>query len=212
MENSTLASLIVAVVIALFYGVYWLARTEAPARSLFKTLPVLVLAVAAWIGEGPLLLVAALFLSASGDFFLSRRGNASFMAGLGSFLTAHLAFIALFITLPAILLPTAGITISIWLFTIALMAFVLRSLWRHLAEMKIPVFIYSMAIGAMNISAWMTDQDALLLFGVALFVFSDIILAHELFVWKNPTTKLTASYAVWFSYFSAQAVIFYSFV
>ena len=46
------------------------------------------------VENGPLLLFAALALSAVGDAFLSREGDRAFLGGLASFLAAHLAYIA----------------------------------------------------------------------------------------------------------------------
>lgn len=208
----TLATLMLAVFAAGFYSLKWLPEANGAARSLFKTLPVTLLAIAALSGGGPGLLVVALVLSATGDFFLSREGEASFLAGLGSFLIAHLVFIGLFLTHSTPPLPGQIVLTGVWVGTLVLVALILFSLWPHLAKMKIPVFIYAIAIGAMNISAWGSGQEKMLLAGVALFVFSDAVLAHELFVWKHLKTKLTASYAVWFSYFTAQALILVSFI
>ncbi len=77
--------------------------------------------------------------------------------------------------------------------------------------MKIPVLIYTMIIGAMNIAAWTTGQNSLLLAGVGLFMFSDLVLAHRIFVWQEDKIKRMASFAVWYSYFAAQLMILYSF-
>ena len=60
-----------------------------------KTLAVALLAVLVVVESGPLLLFAALALSAAGDAFLSREDDRAFLAGLASFLAAHLAYIAL---------------------------------------------------------------------------------------------------------------------
>lgn len=206
----TLVTLMLAVLAAGFYSLKWLPEPKGTTRSLYKTLPVTLLTIAALSGGGPILLVAALALSATGDFFLSHEGERNFLAGLGSFLIAHIAFIALFLTHPLSPLPSQIMLMGVWAGTLVLIAAILISLWPHLAKMKIPVFIYAIAIGAMNIAAWATGQEAMLLVGVVLFVISDAVLAHELFVWKNPKTRLSASYAVWFSYFTGQALILVS--
>ncbi len=197
--------LLSATFITLVYGIFLLGRKSGLLRTAFKTLPVLLLAFVAFIEEAPQLLAVALALSAAGDAFLSRNGNKAFLAGLGSFLTAHLAYVALFLTQPFGAMPT--ITILIALMTIAIMLLALTSLWPHLKEKKIPVILYTGIIGAINISAWATGQSYLLLAGVALFAFSDLVLAHETFVWKNPNIRQIASRIVWFSYFPAQVMI-----
>ncbi|MCF6322318.1 MAG: lysoplasmalogenase [Rhizobiaceae bacterium] len=204
--------LLIASIIALIYGIFALPRKPGLFRSLLKTLPVLILAFVAFIEEGPALLIAALALSAAGDAFLSRNGNTAFLAGLVSFLSAHLAYVALFLTYPSPSQPAMIIIIAVWAITALIILAALASLWRHLAEMKIPVIIYTLVIGAMNIAAWASGQEILLLAGVALFVFSDLVLAHEMFVWKNPSVKKIASRAVWFSYFPAQLIILVSFL
>ena len=52
------------------------------ARTAVKTLAVALLAVLTFVENGPLLLFAALALSALGDAFLSRDGDRTFLAGL----------------------------------------------------------------------------------------------------------------------------------
>ncbi len=73
------------------------ACRRALARSAAKTLAVAMLAVLAFMQGGPLLLVAALALSAVGDAFLSRDGEKAFLGGLASFLAAHILYVPLFL-------------------------------------------------------------------------------------------------------------------
>ncbi len=73
------------------------ARQSLP-RSAVKTLAVALLAVLAFVENGPLLLVRRAGARARcGDAFLSRDGDRAFLAGLASFLVAHLVYIALFL-------------------------------------------------------------------------------------------------------------------
>jgi len=211
MENSSSLLLFFAVLCGIVYGLFWLSRDISWIRSVLKTIPVTLLAFTALNSGLPLLLILAFCLSAAGDAFLSRIGDKSFLVGLSAFLLAHLAFTFLFLTSPPsqAILPVTKIWVS--LLTGLLIISVLISLWRHLGHMKIAVFIYSLTIGAMNIAAWTSGQNKLLLCGVALFVFSDIVLAHGLFVWKNTKIKNLASILVWYSYFPAQTLILYSF-
>jgi len=211
MENSSLLLLLIAVLCGFVYGLFWLSQDTTWIRSILKTLPVTLLAVTAVDSSLPLLLIFAFCLSATGDAFLSRTGDKSFLAGLSAFLLAHLAYAFLFLTNPPSQAIAPDTKIWVWLFTCLLIISVLISLWRHLGHMKIAVFIYSLTIGAMNIAAWTSGQNKLLLCGVALFVFSDIVLAHGLFVWKNVKVKNLASIIVWYSYFPAQILILYSF-
>lgn len=202
--------LLLAIVIGLYYGMFWLPKDISANRSLFKTLPVALMAIAAALSGGTYFLLFALILSAMGDAFLSHDGEKMFLAGLVSFLSAHVAYIALFLDNPGIN-PVSTTTLII-INTIALIAIglVLRNLWPHLSQMKLPVVCYTLIIATMNYAAWASGQQALLLIGVGLFVFSDIVLAHYLFYWTNPKTKKAASYTVWYSYLFAQAIIVFT--
>lgn len=211
MENLPSTIIAISVLIGLGYGVVWVGRKNSAVRSILKTLPVLLLAMAALISETPMLLFLALLLSAAGDAFLSRDGEAAFLAGLGSFLTAHLVFAVLFLKFPSGQIVSGLVLNMVIAITILMILLVLSNLWKHLGSMKIPVVIYTLIIGLMNISAWGTGQSALLLAGVTLFVFSDMVLAHEIFFWKKPEIKKFAAYTVWFSYFIAQTMITVSF-
>lgn len=203
--------LLIAVLCALVYGVFWLSQDTTWVRSILKTVPVTLLALAAFKSGLPILLIIAFGLSAAGDGFLSRTGDKSFLAGLAAFLLAHLAYSFLFFDSPPSQAIAWSTKIGVLILTCVLILVVLVSVWHHLGAMKIAVFAYALAIGAMNITAWISGQNGLLLIGVALFVFSDIVLAHELFVWKKARVRKIASLLVWFSYFPAQALILYSF-
>ena len=212
MEYSSLFLLLIAALCGLVYGLFWLSQDATWIRSVLKTLPVTLLALIAVDSSLPLLLFLAFCLSAIGDAFLSRTGDRSFLAGLSAFLLAHLAYTFLFLSNPSPQAIATDAKIWVWLCTSILIISVLVSLWRHLGDMKLAVFIYSLTIGAMNIAAWTSGQNKILLSGVALFVFSDIVLAHGLFAWKNVKVKNLASIIVWYSYFPAQILILYSFL
>ena len=65
-------------------------------RTIAKTLAVSLLGVVAMLAGGPVLLVIALLLSAAGDAFLAHTGERAFLAGLASFLAAHIGYVLLF--------------------------------------------------------------------------------------------------------------------
>ncbi len=207
MQNLDHFLLTSAIIIAIIYALKWLPKEPGTLRSIFKTLPVAILALFAYLTNAPFLLVLALILSAAGDAFLSRNEEQFFLLGLGSFLSAHIAFIILFVTHPSQYphSPTTLLTISI--FSILFTAIVLRNLWPQLGAMKLPVVIYTLIIGAMNIAAWATAQPVILLIGVASFIVSDTVLAHTLFYWQKPKTRLIGSYVLWFTYIAAQILI-----
>lgn len=200
-----------SLILGVFYGFIWLERNICFWRSLFKTLPVAVLALAALTthmsGATSLILFAALAMSAAGDGFLSRDGEKMFLAGLGSFLLSHLVYIALFVIGPGTLQHSAFQTVLLICAVVALAIIILRNLWAHLGEMRVAVIFYTLVIGTMVISAWITGQSSMLLVGVILFAFSDMVLAHEMFVWKAPMIKRVGSYMVWVSYLAAQVII-----
>ena len=90
------ATLVFSLVAAVIYA-FTLNMPPSLARSAAKTLAVAMLAVLALMQGGPLLLVAALALSAVGDAFLSRDGEKAFLGGLASFLLAHILYVPLFL-------------------------------------------------------------------------------------------------------------------
>ena len=83
-------------------AVMYLPRTGSRirmARSIRKSLPVALFAMAAVAEGAPVLLIAALALSAVGDFALSRPGSKAFLIGMIAFAAAHLAYIIVMVTL-----------------------------------------------------------------------------------------------------------------
>lgn len=193
-------------------AIYVLALELSPrlARSAAKTLAVALLAALAVMQGGPLLLVAALALSAAGDAFLSRDGEKAFLGGLASFLAAHVAYVALFLE--------AGGGIGLlaaepWRGAIALVmaAFVivmLAALWRRVGPpLRIPIAVYVAAILAMGISALTTGYPWVIA-GAVLFMASDGLLAAERFLLTAISPhRVWMRYAVWVLYYSAQLAI-----
>jgi len=187
------------------YGAF-INRSQDAVRTLFKTLPVALMALAAWLLGGPPLLVLALALSAAGDFFLAHRGEGWFLAGLVAFLAAHLTYCVLFFggqdiafveTVPFY----AGIVL---VFGIA--GGVYNRLRPRLGTMRYPVAIYSGVIAAMAAAALSRGPDFLLLPGAALFMASDIALAFETFREQGPSPKWRPPF-IWYAYFAGQALI-----
>lgn len=137
------------------------------------------------------LFVVGLILSFFGDLFLLFKGG--FIAGLSSFLLAHVLYIFTFKSYfqrkNLYTIPLIG------LFVISLFSF----LYAHLGMMKIPVLAYAITIGMMLYVAIGTKQK-LLVIGALLFVLSDSILAINLF-YKNSTI---GSISVMFTYVIAQ--------
>ena len=135
------------------------------------------------------LILVALFLSWCGDVLLQAQDL--FIPGLLSFLLAHLAYILYFRQAgkaqkgllqmrPLLALPVLlYIALLVWL------------LFPYLGQLKVPVIIYSLAIGTMLLMALNTRQQlcqaasACFVAGALLFVVSDSLLAIHLFAVKN---------------------------
>jgi uncharacterized membrane protein YhhN len=118
-----------------------------------------------------------------GDMFLvSSQSRRLFLAGLASFLTGHLVYVAAFavrgIALPALLGAAVGMVVFGF--------FVLRWLRPELdARMRVPVGLYVIAISAMMAMAagsCSAHGSLALLLGALLFVVSDLAVARNRFV------------------------------
>jgi len=193
-------------------AVAYLPMTESPVswrRSAVKTVPLLVFALAATLAGSPWLLVLGLLLSAIGDFALSRRGEAAFLAGLGGFAAAHIAYVALFLALSGrplwaafanhpglalLLLAVTGST-ELWL-----------APWT--GKLRGPVRVYALIITLMGLAALTLPLGAVAL-GAGLFIASDVMLAFQLFRMKDDDPLLgRLGWGVWSFYIAGQALIF----
>ncbi|MEO4000630.1 lysoplasmalogenase [Mesorhizobium sp. CAU 1732] len=208
-EDLSNGTLIFSAISAFFY----LAALRQPPswrRTVAKTAATGLLAVLAVMEGGPWLLVAALALSAAGDAFLSQDGEPAFLSGLGSFLLAHVAYVALFVMTGAGIEILTAQTWRIPLPVIVLIAsvpLILRLIPAVGDALRIPVAVYVAAILAMMIASAMVPAPIIMI-GAALFVASDAILASERFllgasswhrIWTGP--------AVWVLYYLAQLAI-----
>lgn len=185
-------------------------RAPSLRRSFAKTSAVGLLAVLAFLQAGPLLLIAALALSATGDALLAQEGEKPFLAGLASFLGAHIAYVALFLAVGDGLEILAGTSWRLALAALAIAATVL--LLRLLlpavgAQLRLPVMLYSIAILAMLLAATTVRAPAIIA-GAVLFVISDSLLAVGRFLLApdDPRQKALGP-AVWISYYLAQTAI-----
>ena len=212
---ATPANLLVlaAAAVALIYGVFILHRPENLFRSIVKTAPVALLAVAALLAGLPVVIVLALAACAAGDWFLSMEGETDFLLGLGAFLLGHLLYTTRFLSLIStgqFLTADMGLLALILL---ALIATVLMRLWPYLHGLKLPVVIYAFAIAAMAFTAKAANPGQMVLAGIALFMVSDIILAQERFTpLTNSILRRAMPYLVWFLYFAGQALIVYGMI
>lgn len=126
--------------------------------------------------------VGALFLSLAGDIFLMLPER-FFVAGLGSFLLAHVAYIGGFwgsgedLSERALLVGAAA-TLAAGL---VLGRIVVRGARARSPQLAVPVFVYVVAISMMVISAVGTKNPAAIA-GAGLFYISDTLIAWNRFV------------------------------
>jgi len=200
----------VGAVIALIYQ----ARVnDGPSalRSAMKTAPVALFALAALLAGAPWLLALGLALGAVGDFALSRRGEAAFMAGLASFALAHLAYAVVFVEVEGRLAPF-DLTALRWLGVAALIIMAQSTMiWLlpHTGGLKRPVAAYVAIITAMGLAALhLPGPQGLAMLGAGLFVASDLVLSVELFrMQETPRAARIASHVVWPLYWIGQGLI-----
>jgi uncharacterized membrane protein YhhN len=176
---------------------------------IFAVLSTLLLAV---IGFGvDRLLGSALALSCLGDFLLGIRrlgsldGESLFLLGLGSFLLAHLVYIAMFRKhrLPVWWKPGAVRGLGVLAILVA-MGTVLAVLLHSLGPLLIPVVVYSLVLCSMGISAMLADLGTPLAgIGALLFIASDAMIALSKF--RGPFAGHEP--LIWMTYYAAQLLI-----
>ncbi len=144
------------------------------------------------------LIIAGLLFSLAGDVFLMLPSD-QFIAGLVSFLLAHLLYIAAFLT-------DSGFATSWWYIPLLYGIVMYLILSPHIGQLRVPVVIYIVVILVMGWQAagrWHTVANASSLrgmIGAVLFVISDTTLALNRF--RKPfkhARALTMS-----SYYAAQ--------
>lgn len=208
-EANANATLLFSFVAAVIYA-FALDMPPKWTRTAAKTLAVALLAVLAAMQGGPLLLVAALGLSAVGDAFLSRDGETAFLGGLASFLAGHIAYVSLFLQAGGGLgLLSAqswrgALALAMAAFSIVMLA----ALWRRVGpQLRAPVAVYVAAILAMGISALTTNYPWVIA-GAVLFIASDGLLATERFLLAAISPhRVWTRHAVWVLYYAAQLAI-----
>lgn len=194
-----------AIAVSVAYGAF-IFKAPSNIRSTVKTIPVVLFALTALLAGAPVLLAIGMALSAIGDWFLSRTGESAFLAGLGTFLTGHIAYIILFWGGSSDLSLSAGLAI----FAIAYGAF----LWPRAGDFRWPVLAYIAVILTMVITAsGLGDDHKLALYGAFFFLASDSVLALDMFAMKpdSPRHKITVP-VVWVTYICAQTLILLAYI
>ena len=169
--------------------------------------PGVILILIAWLFinggyQGPAkFFMIGLFFSLAGDIFLMLPDE-KFIAGLVSFLIAHLAYIRGF-TISGLHFSTAGfgIIVLVGLIGLVILQQILKGLKAHNQEkLRFPVIIYSIVICIMLVTAlytvivpnpvWKILPAILVSMGAILFFISDISLAWNKFVSQVRLGKL----------------------
>jgi uncharacterized membrane protein YhhN len=207
-------TLILSAAAAIIYGVIVNMR-PTPLRTAVKMLAVGLLAALVFVENGPPLLFGALVLSAFGDAFLSREGDRMFLAGLASFLLAHLFYVVLFWTEGG---GIALLSAQSWRLVVAaaivLVALVVLGLLvrRVKPALRSPIFAYVVAVLAMGLAA-LTLERSWVIAGALLFMVSDAVLATERFIVSAVSPhRAWLRHAVWAIYYVAQVTITLSFL
>lgn len=202
---------------ALIYLLRYCYAGASPAKSVIKTMSVLLLALAAWVSGGAVSLILALCLCALGDFLLSRDGEGAFMAGVGAFAAGHLAYMYLFLThviaRPELISGSSRRSIVLFLLLVGVIMGGL--LWRKAGALRWAVMAYIPIILSMGIAVLaLPGLGALHLafWAAGLFLISDVVLAHEMFVFRaGGLAKRIAPFVVWPTYWLAQLGFYLAF-
>jgi uncharacterized membrane protein YhhN len=138
------------------------------------------------------LVLAALALSAVGDVALLWRDKRAFLAGLGAFLLAHVAYAAAFVVLGVSPMAFAVALVGFGGFT----ATVYRQIEPHAADLARPVLAYVAVITVMvacaaGAAVEHPDVPHLALFvAAAVFMLSDVCVARDRFVAPGVDNRL----------------------
>ena len=162
----------------------WL--TKPLASTLFVVTALIAGALESSFGQ---LILLGLLLSWLGDIFLIPKGRLFFIAGLVSFLFAHLAFSGAFLLQPLEPVPLVIAAAVMVIFAIT----VLRWLWPQLPDKMRPAGVcYLTAISVMVVLAMGTVSSIgpLLAFGAVIFAVSDIFVARNQFVIPSVANRL----------------------
>ncbi len=209
-QNSQNGLLVMAALAAIYY---LLRPAEASGNrwAVLKTIPVAAMALVANDAEAPIALVAALGLSAFGDFLLAHKGEKPFLVGLAAFLAAHIAYVWLFLGAAgsgAFILPAELWRLAAAVLVIVHAAAMARRLFGAVGNrLRLPVLIYVLAIAATGVSGALHVTPQVFA-GVVLFIASDTLLTVERFlVPEGSAYKLMLKKAVWVTYVAAQMLI-----
>lgn len=195
--------------VALGTSYLWiLPREKTVFRAIWKTLPVLLLALYAFLSGAHPLLVVALALGALGDWSLAFEGDRAFVGGVAAFLSAHVAYVALLLTMAESEIALAETWRLVAGALVALLTLgVLVRIWRPAGRLALPIGVY---VFLFMVLVWLTLglHNPLVFIGATLFIVSDIVLTIRKY-WTGPGHPIdgAAAYFVWITYFAAQVIL-----
>lgn len=202
--------LIFSALAALLY-LFTLKEPATVKRAVVKTMSIALLAILAFVANGPTVLIVALVLASLGDYLLAFDGERAFQSGLSSFLLAQIALIVLFLiqysNIPMMWMEEPW-RIALALLVVAHTVQMAWVLWKKLPrEMGVPIVAYGAIITLMALSA-LTYGSVTVVAGVALFYLSDTLIAYERFLIEGEVNSHPViSPAIWVTYYVAQTLI-----
>lgn len=210
MTATEVGLLMLSVSAAILFLIIMRLPTSLP-RAVVKTLSIAALGALAYAQDAPIALVAALALSAAGDFFLAFDGERNFKTGLPGFLLAQLALAVLFVSS-----FDGGMGLLIahpWrIILAALVVFhsfrLALKLWLLLpSSLGWLIVAYALIITITGLSA-LAYTPLLIVVGAITFIVSDTLIAYERFLLDTSVNQHPwVSPAVWVTYYMAQLVI-----
>lgn len=201
-----------ALAAALIYWLRFCTRDEPGlAGAAVKAASTGLLAALLWTA-GPWPIALGLSLGALGDWFLARRGEVAFQAGMAAFAAGHLAY-AGGLAARSAELGFDGWTVAEGLAVAALAglaAFTPFWLLPRTGAFRAPVTGYVAMIGLLGLAAILLPAhpgQGALRAGAALFILSDLLLALRLFVVQDRAGQDLLSRLLWPAYWAGQALI-----
>ncbi|PHH93044.1 hypothetical protein CDD83_1746 [Cordyceps sp. RAO-2017] len=194
---------------AIFYGL----RIRTPAnltRMVLKAASTALLSLLAAVHGTSWLLVAALAFGAGGDAFLAWPGETTFLCGLGSFLIAHLLYIAVFVQIGSgmdLIVAEGWRRVCAVMVSVLAPAMSLILVRRVGTSLRLPIVIYSTAILFMVLCSLTTPtQDVVM--GALCFAISDTFLAADEFLVATESRHRTwMQHTVWILYYGGQVLL-----
>jgi uncharacterized membrane protein YhhN len=216
-EFTALATAIVSLAAAVAYWLVYATReVKGTAGAAVKTASTALLAalLAGVMAMNPgqdwlWLIPLGLALGALGDLFLALTGMRMFLAGVGAFGAGHLAYAAGFL-LRARAIGFDGLGTGEIAALVGLLGSTEVWLAPRTGELRAAVRGYVGLIGLMGVAAILLPAHpgiGALRLGAGLFLLSDLLLALQMFVLRDPAGRRLLALTLWPAYWAGQALI-----